>query len=189
MVNALRLKISLASIDPAPWRVVDVPVSMNLTGLHRTIQGAFLWHDCHLWHFEVGEKRYGPLWVGGEHEGFYNPDNKRLSFLTKLVGQDFRYVYDMGDWWEHRIEILDQIYAPAGTRLPIFIEGAGRTPPEDVGGPPGFTHFLESLADPGHPDHGHMLNSYGQPFDADDIEETIVRIMLKREAAMRPPVK
>lgn len=48
IADAARLRITLLDLDPAPWREVDVPLSMTLKGLHETIQGAFLWFDCHL---------------------------------------------------------------------------------------------------------------------------------------------
>ena len=43
--------------------------------------------------------------------------------------------------------------------------GEGRCPPEDVGGPPGYEHFLEAIADPGHPDHDELTEWHDEPFD------------------------
>ena len=103
MPNAARLKVSLSGIDTSPWRLIDVPLSMNLTGLHRTIQAAFLWHDSHLWEFQIGQKRYGPMWVDSGRDAVFNPDNKRLTSLTRSPVNAFSYVYDFGDWWEHQV--------------------------------------------------------------------------------------
>ena len=189
MANSARLKVTILDVDPAPWRVIDVPLSMNLHGLHRTIQAAFLWYDAHLWEFQIGEKRYGPLWVNSGDEPIFNPDNKRLTFLTNKKVQEFLYLYDFGDGWEHHVEVLELLDAPAGSRLPKFIEGEIARPPEDIGGPPGFEHFQAVMADENHPEHDDLLDWHGKPFDPTDIEREIIEIMMKREAAMRPPMK
>ena len=39
MSDAAKLRITLLELDPAPWRDVDVPLSMTFKGLHDTIQG------------------------------------------------------------------------------------------------------------------------------------------------------
>lgn len=189
MPNSARLKIYLEDLDPAPWRIVDVPLSMNLTGLHRTIQAAFLWYDSHLWEFEIGDRQYGPMWVDSGTEPIFNPDNKRLTFLEKFHEEEFSYVYDMGDWWLHRVEVLELIDAPTGQRLPKFVDGAVCRPPEDIGGPPGYEHFQAVMADKNHPEHEDLLNGYGKHFDPNEIDREIIEIMMKREAAMRPAVK
>ena len=188
MPNAARLKISLSGIDTSPWRLIDVPLSMNLTGLHRTIQAAFLWHDSHLWEFQIGQKRYGPMWVDSGRDAVFNPDNKRLTSLTRSPVNAFSYVYDFGDWWEHQVEVLELMDVASGDRLPKFVEGAYRTPPENIGGPLGFAHFLACIRDPKHPEHAEMMEWYGKNFDTDDIEEDILKIVLRREASMRPPM-
>ena len=48
---------------------------------------------------------------------------------------------------------------------PVFVDGARRCPPEDVGGPDGFMDFLEAILDPAHEEHRAMLDWYGGPFD------------------------
>lgn len=46
-----------------------------------------------------------------------------------------------------------------------MVEAEGRCPPEDVGGPLGYEHFLEAIADPGHPDHEELAEWHDEPFD------------------------
>jgi len=188
--DAARLRITLLDLDPAPWREVDVPLSMTFKGLHDTIQAAFLWFDSHLWEFEFAGRRYGIPFdddFGGER--IYNANTTRLTKLRDSGVAEFLYTYDMGDNWEHHIEVLDLFDAPTGSRLPAFLDGKWRTPPEDVGGAPGFEMFLEAINDPTHEDHDDLVNWYGRSFDPQDIEPDIVKIQIARIAAMRRPKK
>ena len=91
----------------------------------------------------------------------------------------------MGDDWTHQIEVLELFDAPVGSRLPMFLNGQWRTPPEDVGGVPGFEAFIEAMENPKHPEHQDVLNWYGDPFDRSDIEPEIINIQMKRLANMR----
>ena len=185
MIDAARLRITLVELDPAPWREIEVPLSMTLKGLHEAIQAAFLWFDAHLWEFEIDGRRYGLPFDDDFGDRVYKADVARLTKLREDGVSEFLYRYDMGDNWEHRIEVLDLFAAEPGSRLPRFLRGQWRTPPEDIGGPPGFEMFVEALADPNHPEHAHFLEWHDGPFDHDDIEEDIVRIQMGRLANMR----
>lgn len=189
MPDAAHLKITLCDIDPAPWREVYVPLSMTLESLHHTIQALFQWCDCHLWEFEISGKRYGlPMedpWGGPP---VLSAAAKRLSTFRNLDGLAFRYTYDFGDDWDHRIQVVSLFEAPSGSRYPAFLTGAHRAPPEDIGGAPGFEYFLEAMADPSHPEHGHFKDWYGEEvFDPDDIDEELVRIQMNRLSRQRRP--
>jgi hypothetical protein len=37
--------------------------------------------------------------------------------------------------------------------MPLLLEAAGRCPPEDVGGAPGYADYLDAIRDPAHPEH------------------------------------
>ncbi len=188
--DAARLRITLLDLDPAPWREVDVPLSMTFKGLHDAIQAAFLWFDCHLWEFDVDGRRYGlPHDDDFGFKKVYNANTTRLTKLRDSGITEFLYTYDMGDNWEHHVEILKLLEMPKGARLPVFIDGKGRTPPEDVGGAPGFEMFLEAMADPAHDKHENLLEWYGKPCDQHDIEPDIVKIQMSRLANMRRPKK
>ena len=188
--DAARLRITLLDLDPAPWRVIEVPLSMTFKGLHDTIQAAFLWFNCHLWEFDVADRRYGlPLDDGLGFEKVYNANTERLAKLRDSGITEFLYTYDMGDNWEHHVEVLELFDMPTGARLPALIDGKWRTPPEDVGGAPGFEMFLEAMADPNHEEHENLIDWYGQPFDPNDIEPEIVKIQMDRLANMRRPKK
>ena len=186
MTAAARLRITLLYLDPAPWREIEVPLSMTFKGLHDSIQAAFQWFDQHLWEFDVDGRRYGlPFDDGFGGERVYKADAARLTKLRDAGIEECLYTYDMGDNWEHMIEVLDVFTADTGIRLPRFLRGKWSTPPEDVGGAPGFEMFLDALADPKHPEHAQLLDWHGGPFDPEDIDEHIVKIQMGRLAKAR----
>lgn len=91
----------------------------------------------------------------------------------------------MSDSWEHDLWIEKVLTADPAVLYPRYIDGAGRSPPENVGGIPGFYRFLDALEDPKHPDHAHLLNWYGGPFEAkavgeDKIRERLATIAIRR---------
>jgi Plasmid pRiA4b ORF-3-like protein len=84
------------------------------------------------------------------------------------------YEYDFGDSWEHAI-VLEEIVPRASTaRYPMVLAGRGACPPEDVGGLPGYYHFLEAIKNPKDPDHEDMVEWGGEGFDpvAFDVQAT-----------------
>ena len=70
------------------------------------------------------------------------------------------------------VEAITQ--AAPDTSYPRFLEGEGRCPPEDVGGPWGYAHFLAAITDPTHERHAELLEWSG-PFDPTDIREASIR--------------
>jgi Plasmid pRiA4b ORF-3-like protein len=83
------------------------------------------------------------------------------------------YDYDFGDGWEHEV-LLEGIHPrPSSARLPLVLAGRGACPPEDVGGLPGYHHFLEAIKDPTHPEHEDMMEWAGKDCDPTtfDVEE------------------
>lgn len=92
--------------------------------------------------------------------------------IGKLVERDvtsFTYTYDFGDNWRHRIELEEITTAIPGTDYPRFVDGERRSPPEDVGGTPGFEECLNAMVKPRHPEHPSMVQCYGGVFDPTDI--------------------
>jgi hypothetical protein len=92
--------------------------------------------------------------------------------------RSFRYVYDFGDDWEHRIKIERRLPPDPLFDTALCLGGANATPPEDVGGVHGYTDFVAAMADPDHPDRHDMLEWYGRPFDptAFDISAADMRL-------------
>lgn len=51
--------IFLDDNEPAIWRRADVPVTASLKMAHDVGRASMGWENCHLWHFEAGDRRYG----------------------------------------------------------------------------------------------------------------------------------
>jgi hypothetical protein len=181
-----RVRISLKDIEPEIWRLVEVPLGLNLKGLHDVIQAVFGWQDYHLFEFRIGEKLYGLP----EPEDDYGRKvmHAKLAKLEAIVAKGigrFDYVYDFGDDWEHRVEIEGIEPADPTLKYPRFISGARRGPPEDVGSVPGYYDFLEAVSNPRHREHRRLVEWYGGPYDPDDINLTELRFRLAQIAKRR----
>jgi hypothetical protein len=127
-----------------------VPVNITLGKLHTVIQFAIGWEGGHMHEFEIA----------GENYGIPDPDEwgppinseTRKTLIKALNGKKtFSYLYDFGDGWDHRVKIEKKLPAGVCPQMPYCIEGANACPPEDIGGAPGYTDFLEVMADPNHP--------------------------------------
>ncbi|MDI6618563.1 MAG: plasmid pRiA4b ORF-3 family protein [Clostridiales bacterium] len=82
--------------------------------------------------------------------------NVKLSHYIPRF-KKMKYIYDFGDEWQHYI-VVEKIVEGYDKNYPVCIGGAGDTPPEDVGGEPGYEKFLEAIADDENPEHENMVN-------------------------------
>jgi hypothetical protein len=176
------LRIELEGIEPLIWRRVAVRTDISLGELHRVIQAMMGWLDGHLWQFEVGEKKYGmripndPEW----NERIEDANTTNLSALLGSKVKKFGYVYDMGDYWEHRVTVERLAVPHSDVRYPQFLGGERRCPPEDCGGTPGYYEFLKNVTSKRKDKRAHAVTWYGGPYDPDDIGEQSVVAALRR---------
>jgi Plasmid pRiA4b ORF-3-like protein len=190
MSDIVRLRIALEGTEPPIWRRVDVPANMSLKELHSVIQAAMGWQNMHLYHFQAGRQRIiGPGLddLGGIGARSVGAGSVLIGDLTARGITRFSYVYDMGDNWEHTIEIEQRLSINPALAYPRLIDGALRCPPEDCGGIPGFYDFLDAINDPKHPRHDDLVDWYGDMFDAnvldiDGITKKLGRIAARRKA-------
>jgi hypothetical protein len=167
--DALYVKVTLAeSADPVIWRRLRVPADIRLDRFHQVLGAAMGWQDSHLHVFEHGSDRYG----------FPDPDldiradrELALNALLAHPGDRLGYEYDFGDSWEH--EIVLEAVEQGGHDGPRCLDGAGRCPPEDVGGIPGYEDLRRALAAPNEAGHTEALEwlgfEHGADFDAADF--------------------
>ena len=102
------------------WRRVLVPETMSLHELHGVLRVAMGWEAIHLFQFNVrGVVHAGPYLCG-------QTVNLPLSDFRFRRNAKFRYVYDMGCWWEHELRDEDRVSAASAKRHPVCIGGAGR---------------------------------------------------------------
>lgn len=178
--HLLQLRIELAWIKPLIWRRVVVPETITLTKLHQVIQAVMGWLDCHLHEFEIAGERYG---IPDPDYDYGEPirSEQRVRLATALDGaKSFRYIYDFGDDWEHRIKVERRLPPEPLFNTALCIAGANAAPPEDVGGEPGYIDFVAAMADPNHPEHHDMLAWHGEPFDPTALDITAVDLRLNR---------
>jgi hypothetical protein len=168
--RVFQLKVTLQNIKPPVWRRVLVDAGSTLDQVHEVIQAAFGWWNCHLHEFEIDGTRYGDP----DPDDDWGPPtvNERRIRLDTVVtaGSTFGYLYDFGDGWSHRVTVEKDLPAETGTTLPACIGGRRACPPEDCGGPWGYEHLLEALADPTHPEHRDLTDWLGAPFDPEAFD-------------------
>jgi hypothetical protein len=177
-----QLKVTLRGIQPPIWRRLQVASDITLYELHRLLQVAMGWMDCHLHEFARGHTLYG---TSDREFGIARLPEKKIRLLDVLFRprDKMTYQYDFGDSWEHNI-VLERILKPsAETSHPICLAGERACPPEDCGGIPGYYELLEALADTEHPEHDHLMEWTGGGFDPErfDLEGTNRSIQPKQK--------
>jgi len=164
------LRVSLSHIEPAIWRGLRVPADAPLAALHEVLQTAFGWKNSHLHDFRVGDIRFGM--TGVEDEMFSVDERAAPLGAVVRVGSIFTYLYDFGDDWEHEI-VVEGASHDRGS--PVLCTGGARAcPPEDCGGPPGYVHLLEVLANPRHEEHADMKRWAPRGFDPEKFDAAAV---------------
>lgn len=155
-LRRLLLRITLRDVDPPVWRRVAVAEDLTLAQLHRVIQRAFGWQDCHLHEFEIAGHRFGrPDFGGGFPDSAPRVVDERKVVLGDILGarRSFRYWYDFGDDWWHDVVVEGREPAAQDAPRATLLAGENACPPEDCGGPPGYAELLAVLGDPKHPEH------------------------------------
>lgn len=175
-----QLRITLADVTPPVWRRVLVPGGYTLDRVHRAIQYAMGWQNCHLHSFEIDGEQYGEPDPDGEL-ALRDELDARLDAVAGK-GDCFTYTYDFGDWWEHHVTVEDVVPADPNQAYPVCREGERACPPEDIGGPDGYAHLLEALVDPAHPDHAAMREWLGRRYDPEAFVPDAASVLLRRMA-------
>jgi Plasmid pRiA4b ORF-3-like protein len=175
-----QLRVSLDGVTPEVWRRVLVPGGYTLDRVHRVIQHAMGWWDYHLHSFEIDGVLYGEP---DPHDELRVRDelDVRLDQVAR-PGNEFRYTYDYGDWWEHLVTVEAVWPADPDERYPLCLEGERACPPEDVGGVYGYRRLVRALRDPAHPEHDEMRAWLGRGLNAEIFVPELVTTLLRRMA-------
>jgi hypothetical protein len=184
-MDIARVTITLLDVHPPVRRVVEVPLAITLGDLHLIIQAAMGWHNSHLYEFHDGRTIYS-VPMPGWSDADYRPlpaDKTALTDVLRAAKQRIGYVYDMGDDWQHRLDIARAGQAEDGIAYPRLVQAHGRCPPEDCGGFPGFENFLQAINDPSHPEHAELRDWYGGAFDPKDADQPAIVKNLAKIAA------
>jgi hypothetical protein len=169
------LRVELLDIEPLIWRRIVVSNQWTFAALHNYLQWVIGWQDSHAHEFRIGDDCIAPDWwiqeIGLDRDVGSYQDERRTSIAAIVrelgIRGQFEYHYDMGDGWVHRvtIETVPSAWDEYDLRMPMCTAGENACPPEDVGGPHGYQHFLECLADPTQPEHADMVRWIGGVFD------------------------
>lgn len=139
---------------PVVWRTILVRPETRLEVLHRYVQAAMGWDDCHRFAFTIGANEYGiPDRAWPSERKVYDARRYTLARLFPSLPTSFAYLYDFGDTWEHAIDIEGEQDAEYRKQYPVCIAGGESCPPEDCGGPSGYRELLSVLGDVNHPEH------------------------------------
>ena len=160
--RAFELMVSLdLEVYKAERRII-VPANMEFAQFHRVLQYVFNWKNYHLYDFTIIDektKKAVVRMVPNEEDLEY--DESAVLMDEHTLAEFFPehkhmfYTYDMGDSWEHIIQLVRVIEEYDG-ELPCLLEASGQTPPEDVGGVGGFISFREVMLNPEHPEYAEM---------------------------------
>lgn len=104
MVKILQLKITLEDIEPKIWRRFLVSDFWTFDKLHRIIQKVMCWENYHLFEFDINGIKIGIM----DEDVDYNLEDAKKVQISQYLnkkGQKFRYLYDFGDGWEHKLVI------------------------------------------------------------------------------------
>ncbi|MFD2655599.1 plasmid pRiA4b ORF-3 family protein [Gracilibacillus thailandensis] len=193
---AVQLKVTLKLEGQQVWRRLVISINQTFASLHDILQIAFNWTNSHLYEFTFYQQPpsftdyYLPdtnYTLVSHPEAFsYREDGQKMKYAHQIALRDVLdkyksivYTYDLGDDWQHFIEVEEWI-DDYDARYPVCLDGEGTTPPENVGGIPGYSHFLEVIQSKDDPDREWMLNwaeSVGyQPFDKNMVNEQLSKI-------------
>ncbi len=180
-----KIRIELFHTDPSIWRLVTIPVDLNLRGLHNVIQITMGWEDDHLHQFKYKDTHcqandtFGDFCLDFKRETEEEEAHTVKEFF-KRKGSSIVYEYDFGDGWLHKITLEGRIKKKDDVKLFVLLDGYGACPPEDCGGIPGFYHLLETLSDPKHPEHEEMKEWIGEDYNPKTLNIAKINKTLKR---------
>jgi hypothetical protein len=179
------LRVTLLDVTPPVWRLVRVPSALTLSGLHAVVQIVMGWEDIHLHEWRAEDRSFGPP---DEEDWGEEMEDESTAVLAEVAPADsvLHYDYDFGDGWEHLIEVV--AIEPYDATVPpvAVLDGARAAPPEDCGGPRGYEHLVDALADPDDPEHDDVVAAFGDAFDPDEFDRAAINRRL--EPLWRPSI-
>jgi hypothetical protein len=174
-----QFKVTLNGVHPPVWRRIQAPGDLPLPQLHAVLQIAMGWTNSHLHGFRVGGKFYSEPDPDYADMKVMDERHVRLNQIAPEVGNHFIYEYDFGDDWEHAL-VVEQILPPdPGATCPRCIAGKRSCPPEDVGGGPGYTDFLDVIHNPRHPQYAELMEWIGDSFNPEAFDLQMVNELLQ----------
>jgi hypothetical protein len=182
-----RIYVRLEVIVTPIWRRIELSRQSTLDQVHRILQVAMGWENCHLHEFTVDGKRYGMPDPDYDEPGIVADSKVCISDVLRAPRAEMSYLYDFGDDWLLTVRLEEVVEEEPGAMYPRVVDGARSGPPEDCGGPFGYSDFLEVLVDPAHKDFKEMSKWVGPKFNAEvfSVEKVNARLRRNRSLAVR----
>jgi hypothetical protein len=176
-----QLKVTLLETEPAIWRRFQVQSDVTLHKLATVINAAMGWEGYHIHEFIIGKDVWGPeLNIDDDFgEGPKNDQDTTLEKVAPRTRCTFKYQYDGGDCWMHKVVVEGVLEPVPKQRYPVCLDGGRACPPEDCGGIPGYANFLDAISDRSHPDHENLLEWIGGKFDPEAFDVAKVNQRLR----------
>ena len=182
IAKALTIRISLEEIRPEIWRHFVVRDDISLSKLHETIQTVMGWTNSHLYSFFIKKTEYTDEETVEESGRGKAADSVSVRSLKLKKGDTFKYIYDFGDDWGHKIKVESVSNPEPGITYPVCLDGARSCPPEDCGGPPGYEGLLNILFDPNHEEYESMKEWAGPYFDPEEFDIALTNELLLKDS-------
>lgn len=173
-MKAYQMRITIKNSHPPIWRRFIVPAGLTFSQLGFVLNEVMGWCGGHLSQFEfyhlgivVEEDIEDMGWI--DKEVLDSVDTPIEPFLDS---EDwFTYTYDLGDDWQHRVEI-EKILPEYEFDYPMVLKYKGNTPYEDCGGIYGYYHLFKVLDDPEDEEYEQMKEWVrSMPYDEYDLEQ------------------
>jgi hypothetical protein len=142
-----QVRIALLGIQPEIWRRILVPPEMTLRRFSDAIQIAMGWGGHHLHEFRAGMEIFGQPDEDSDPYGITRRQDDRkvaLRAMLPTTQTEAFYTYDFGDDWQHSIVLEKRLKPDPAVRYPVCIDGEMACPPDDCGGPPGYSELVAS---------------------------------------------
>ena len=166
------VKVMIEDTHPPVWRRIAIPEKILYKDLHVILQAAFGWCDGHLHDFSFPGSDFRVV-MSEEDMTF----GDCVLESSRLIDEDitevkwFRYTYDFGDNWRHKItfEKMDPDYTE---RYATILKWKGDNFSEDVGGVFGAECFM---ADDAKEEFGEEYMEPRRPFDPEAANALLAR--------------
>lgn len=184
-MSIFRIRVTLLDVQPAIWRSIELSDQTTLKQLHRILQIAMGWEDCHLHEFVVRGQRYGKRDLAFDpSENILAETGVSLADVLPKPKSQITYIYDMGDYWQHSVRLEAVVPTTPDVQYPRAVDGARACPPEDCGGTGGYMNLLEILSDPSHEEFENMREWIGPKFDAESFSLDAINTRLRRNRSL-----
>lgn len=187
-MKAYQMKIMIKNSHPPIWRRCIVPARLTFSQLGFVLNEVMGWNGSHLFLFDF---YHLGIQIEEDPEDLQWDDREIMDAIDTPIEpfmdeEDwFTYIYDFGDYWEHRVEI-EKILPDYEFDYPIVLKYKGDTPYEDCGGIYGYYELLEILENPEDPRYEEMnewVEELPQPdYDMEEINDILKEYRLSEKS-------